>query len=252
MRIACISLASILVLCSISSGQTSGKSEAYPASTLSGGINLRSVAAAPFSANVVRQSTEVLADGTPVTRETQGKMFRDSLGRTRSETELESSVAGAEPRRFVTIVDPVLGTSMVLDVAAKRATIFDLHLISARAVSARDLKLAAAAQAGGQSAGHLNAPGSEELGAMILEGFAVNGRRRTSTNEGGTVKSASQKTVTESWFSRELKVELLVITQDSHSVSRSTRLTNIVPGEPDPGLFQPPADYTIQENLQAK
>jgi hypothetical protein len=90
---------------------------------LSSGINLRSVEGAPFSADVVSQTTQVQADGTPLTRETHGKMFRDSLGRTRSETVLESSVAGVAARRFVTIVDPVQGTSTALDVAAKSGTV---------------------------------------------------------------------------------------------------------------------------------
>jgi hypothetical protein len=255
MKSVCISLVSTLVLCSIALGQTNGRSGAYSASTVSGGINLRSVAGAPFSADVVSQSTQILADGTPVTREvvtreTHGKMFRDSAGRTRSETELESSAAGVGPRHFVTIVDPVLRTSIVLDVAAKKAVIF--HLPSAPAVTARKLNLATAAQTGRQGAGHLNVPGTEDLGAMMIEGFAVTGSRCTRATEAGAAKGTSPNIVTESWFSPELKVELLVTTQESQSVSRTTRLTRITPGEPDPALFQAPADYTLGENSQTK
>src|SRR6476659_6296925 len=106
MKLACISLASTLVLCSISFGQTGDRPAAYSASTLLSGINLRSVAGAPFSADVVSQSSQISVDGTPVTRETRGKMFRDSAGRTRSETEVESPGAGVAARYFVTIIDP--------------------------------------------------------------------------------------------------------------------------------------------------
>ncbi|HEY1526275.1 MAG TPA: hypothetical protein VGH51_08565 [Candidatus Angelobacter sp.] len=250
MKSVCISLVSTLFLCSIALAQTNGRSGAYSASTVSGGINLRSVVGAPFSADVVSQSTQILADGTPVTRESHGKMFRDSAGRTRSETELESSAAGVGPKRFVTIVDPVQGTSIVLDVAAKTATIF--HLPSAPAVTARKLNLATAAQTGRQGAGHLNVPGSEDLGAMMIEGFAVTGSRRTRATEAGDAKGTSPNIVTETWFSPDLKVELLVTTQDLQSVSRTTRLTRIMPGEPDPALFQAPADYTVGENSQLK
>lgn len=246
MKSVCISLVSTLVLCSIALAQTNGRSGAYSASTVSGGINLRAVAAAPFSADVVSQSTQILADGTPVTRESHGKIFRDSAGRTRSETELESSAAGVGPRRFVTIVDPLLGTSIVLDVAAKTATIF--HLPSAPAVTARKLNLATAAQTGR----HLNVPGSEDLGAMMIEGFAVTGSRRTRATEAVAAKGTSPNIVTETWFSSDLKVELLVTTRDLQSVSRTTRLTRITPGEPDPALFQAPADYTVGENSQLK
>ncbi len=251
MKFACIPLASVLVLCSISLAQTNRSPKAtYSASTLSNGINLRAVSGAPFSADVVSQSTQVSAGGTPVTRETRGKMFRDSAGRTRSETELESSVAGVAARRFVTIIDPVQGTSMVLDVAAKNATVF--HVPAARAVTASKLNVAAATQAGRASAKQLTPPGTEDLGPMMLEGFAVTGTRRASSPAASATKGALPSTVTESWFSPELKVDLLVTRQASQSVSRMTRLTNITPGEPDPTIFQVPADYTIHDNSQAK
>src|SRR5437867_7461850 len=76
-------------------------------STLSGGINLRSVEGAPFSADVVNETVEAMPDGTSSRHATRGKMFRDSAGRTRSETELIGANNGAAPRRFVTIIDPV-------------------------------------------------------------------------------------------------------------------------------------------------
>jgi hypothetical protein len=249
MKSACISLVLFLALCSISLSQTSGRTTTFSANTLSSGINLRAVAGVPFSADVVSQSTQVLADGTPVTRETHGKMFRDSAGRTRSETELESSVAGVAARRFVTIVDAVQQTSMFLDVAAKSATIF--HLPSAPVVTASKLNLAAAAKAG-RAGAQLTPPGSEKLGAVMMEGFAVTGTRRTGGSPPGVAKDLLPNSMTESWFSRELKVDLLVIRQGPHSTNRATRLTNITPGEPDPTVFQAPADYTVRDNFQSK
>ena len=249
MKSACISLVTTLALCSISVGQTGGSSAAYPASTLSNGINLRSVAGAPFSADVVSQSTQFQVDGTPVTQETHGKMFRDSTGRTRSETELQSSVAG-DARRFVTIVDPMQGTSIVLDVTAKTATVF--HLPAGAALTASKLNLATSAQAGRAHAKQISPSGSEELGSMMMEGFAVTGTRRSGASEASVEKGALPNVVTEAWFSKELKVDLLVSTQGPHSVSRTTRLSNITPSEPDPTVFQVPADYTVHDNSQSK
>jgi len=77
----------------------------------------------------------------------------------------------------------------------------------------------------------------------------VIGTRRASPTQ--ATKDAAQKVVTESWFSKELKVDLLVSRQ-GQSASRTTRLTNITPGEPDPILFQVPADFTVRDNSQAK
>ena len=242
MKIACILLVAIFAFSSSSFSQTNPTRTTYSANTLSGGINLRAVPGAPFSADLVSQLTQVQADGTPVTQETHGKMFRDSAGRTRSETELQSSAAGVA-RRFVTIVDPLQGTSIVLDVAAKSATVF--HLPAGPAVEANKVNLASA-QAARAGVQRLAPPGSENLGAMMMEGFAVNGTRRA-----GATKSASANVVTESWFSKELNVDLLVSRQGQFA-SRTTRLTNITPGEPDPTLFQVPADYTVRDNSEAK
>ncbi len=150
-----------------------------------------------------------------------------------------------QSRRFVTIVDPVQGTSTVLDVAAKSVTVF--HLSSVSPVTTNNVKLMAPLPAGRASVKHLTPPGSEELGEMMVEGFAATGSRRTST-----AKGALPNVVTESWFSKVLKVDLLVSRQGPHSVSRTTRLTNITPGEPDPTVFQVPADYTVRDNSQSK
>lgn len=248
MKTACISLVVTIALSSISLSQTNAPRATYPASTLSGGINLRSVAGAPFSADVVSQSTQIQADGTPVTRETHGKMFRDSAGRTRSEIDLQSSVAGGA-RRFVTIVDPMQGTSIVLDVAAKSATVF--HLPAAPAINANKIRLAAATQTGRANVRQLSPSGTEDLGSMMMEGFAVTGTRRAGASE--AAKVSTQKVMTESWFSKELKIDLLVTRQGlPQSMSRTTRLTNITPGEPDPTVFQVPADYTVRDNSQSK
>ena len=87
---------------------------------------------------------------------------------------------------------------------------------------------------------------------MIMEGFAVTGSRRIHATEAGAAQDKAQKAVTETWFSPELKVELRSTTQVAQSVTRTTRLTGIVPGEPDPALFQVPAGYAVQENSQPK
>jgi len=221
-------------------------------STLSGGIHLRSVEGAPFSADLVSETGEAMPDGTSSRHATHGKMFRDSAGRTRSETELIGPNTGAAPRRFITIIDPVEQLAIVLDVATQTASVSPLP--PAPAVSPSKVKLAAA-QAALQSGRKHNAPAdAEDLGAMMIEGFSATGSRHKRPSEAGT--GPSKMAVTESWFSPELKIELLATTQVSQSVSqsmtRTTRLTNIVPGEPDPALFQIPIGYAVRENLQQK
>jgi hypothetical protein len=131
---------------------------------------------------------------------------------------------------------------MVLDVEGKKATIYRLPV--APAATPRQLELVAAARKRAGAGTAATGPGAEDLGEMFLEGFAVTGSRRVRGSDG---TAAEQAGVTEVWFSPELKVELSVISQETRSVTRSTRLTNIVPGEPDPALFQAPADYQVQQ-----
>src|SRR5262245_51203376 len=115
-----------LLVWSTAAPAQSSNSNHRTVSTLSGGINLRSVEGAPFSADVMNETVEAMPDGTDSRHASRGKMFRDSAGRTRSETELIGPNNGAEPRRFVTIIDPVEQLSIVLDVAAQTASVSHL------------------------------------------------------------------------------------------------------------------------------
>lgn len=239
-----LALGALLVSASPSFGQSSGKTNPASINIISAGTNLRSIAGAPFSADVTRQSTRLLPDGGRTVVETQGKMFRDAEGRTRVETEIVTE-AGSAKRHFITIVDPARQLSMVLDVEAKSGAIF--HLPAAPAVSQKQLKLVAAAQARRTATNRL-IPAAEDLGTMTLEGFSVTGTRSTRPGQAGAAGAKAGVAITESWFSPALKVELLRITQLPQAVTQSTRLTNIVSGAPDSVLFQVPAGYTVQDN----
>ncbi|HKR96796.1 MAG TPA: hypothetical protein VJW55_15575, partial [Candidatus Angelobacter sp.] len=179
-------LVALLLFVSILTAQTSNSKQSTSTSTLSGGINLRSIAGVPFSADVVRQSTQLQPDGSRALVETHGKMFRDSQGRTRVETELTSG-AGSITRHFTTIFDPVQHISIVLNVEAKTARIY--HLPPAPAPSQKQLRLVAAAQAAQVRKTGLarsTSDGPEDLGTMTLEGFSVTGTRSAHPLEAST------------------------------------------------------------------
>src|SRR3954469_1270251 len=65
------------------------------------------VKGAPYSAEVVTESNQALADGNVISRKTSGAVYRDSEGRTRQES---GSDRGG---RSVFISDPVAGKSYV-------------------------------------------------------------------------------------------------------------------------------------------
>jgi hypothetical protein len=54
-------------------------------------------------------------------------------------------------------------------------------------------------------------------------------------------------TVNERWYSQELQTVVLTKNSDPRMGETTYRLTNINRGEPDPSLFQVPADYTVEE-----
>lgn len=73
------------------------------------------VKGAPYSAEMVTESNQALADGNAITHRKQGAVYRDGEGRTRQ----ESGAEGKE--RSIFIHDPVSGTHYVLSPGSKRA-----------------------------------------------------------------------------------------------------------------------------------
>ena len=72
------------------------------------------VKGAPYSAEVVTENNQPLADGNVITRRTSGTVYRDGAGRTRQES-------GDGRERTIYITDPVDAKSYVLTPGAKRA-----------------------------------------------------------------------------------------------------------------------------------
>ena len=73
------------------------------------------VKGAPYSAEVVTETRQMLADGNEITRKKTGAVYRDGEGRTRQETGPEGKA------RTVFINDPVSDTHVVLSPGSKRA-----------------------------------------------------------------------------------------------------------------------------------
>lgn len=90
---------------------------------------------------------------------------------------------------------------------------------------------------------------SEFLGRQVMEGITVDGVRTTTTTPVGAIGNDRPIVVTEEmWTSPELFVTVLDKKSDPRNGEEIIRLTNIVRGEPDAALFQPPPDYTIVDD----
>lgn len=80
----------------------------------------RLIAGAPFSAAVVSETVQTLADGTRLVQRSDGRLYRDSQGRTRNERSFQLGDL-YETKQTITIYDPVGGLSYSLDPQARSA-----------------------------------------------------------------------------------------------------------------------------------
>ena len=217
----------------------------------------------PYSAEAVTERTQVLADGNRINVRSTTRVYRDSEGRTRRESiEPDGSV------RSITISDPVAKNSYTLDPKTKVAYAAGGGVI-APLMAAPGGTYTTTAQGGGGRGGtavvapaaptgsavFMRSPGpenpnvtTEDLGFQNLEGVMATGKRTTTVIPAGQVGNAQEiRVVSEQWFSDEIQALVMTRHVDPRSGENVYRLMNILRAEPDPALFQVPADYTVQK-----
>lgn len=230
-----------------------------------GGITTASFTSAgntglPFSADVVEENDKFLADGNHIHFEVHGKFFRDSEGRMRTETEAPVFTPDSKPFVHINITDLVEGRIIFIDMEHKTATVTHLGQPPSQAAIARSKPLGGnnpkvrSGPAGNtvqRSTPPTHDPAPEDLGATQIEGFAVMGTRSTHIMEAGVIGNDKPiATTTERWFSTDLKMDLVNITESPDSGKHVRKLVNIRSGEPDPLLFQVPPDFALKEMPQ--
>ena len=233
----------------------------------------RLVKGAPYSAEVVIENVQVLADGNRITNRTTGRVMRDSEGRTRREEDKEPGRAA-----MIAITDPVAGMSISMDpetrTAYKTAGAMARTLVSKITSNASDpaeierrraveTEMAAQARTGGAGASAgaggrvmLRRSGGpawdekvEKLPARTIEGVMAEGTRVTRTIPAGAIGNDQPiVTTTEEWVSRDLGVLVLTRASDPRAGEHTYRLLNIVRAEPGASWFEIPPDYTVKES----
>jgi hypothetical protein len=89
---------------------------------------------------------------------------------------------------------------------------------------------------------------SEDLGTQVMEGVRVQGTRTTATIPAGEIGNEKPiVTTSERWFSPDLGVVVMSKHSDPRLGTTTYKLTDLVRNDPDPALFQVPADYTVKE-----
>ncbi len=219
-----------------------------------------SVSGRPFSGTEVRRSTQTLADGTHVDHSDTSRFYRDNQGRTRSESDT-----------MAMIYDPVGGfiyTLRLSDKSYTKTAIGNNSRVSIAVVGNRtslSTSNATRSENGGSSSGQIapkkaerkaimgkiqNATTNEELPGQSINGVYCRGSRITEVIPTGTFgNDRDVKITSERWYSDDLQVLVKTSNSDPRFGVTTYELTGITQAPPDPGLFQPPADFQLRENV---
>ena len=228
-------------------------------------ISTKIVRNAPFSAEAISESVQILADGNKFTQYETTKIYRDSQGRVRRE---QIPNAGAntgfvnEIEQTISIFDPVAGVRFLLNTKAKTArqseaqTIYSGEKSKVSSQSINETKKETGSTSVRKQyiirANPKFSPETsknESLGVQEIEGVKAVGTRSTTTVPAGTIgNERAFDIVYERWFSEELQQIILSKHTDPRFGVQTYRLTNIRRNEPDRSLFTPPAGYTIKNS----
>jgi hypothetical protein len=224
------------------------------------------VAGAPYCAEQITEHVQTLADGTHITQPAQmTKLYRDSQGRTRTERSAPLPPGplgnGVNAPVFIEISDPVGGVRYTLETQNHTAHRMSIPVTlrppappptnATGPSAARTIQLLpgrVAPQSASTPPDQSLRPqiSRESLGTQTIEGVLAEGSRTTVTYPVGAIGNDRPiTTITETWTSPELKMVILSKDSDPRNGESTTRLTNVTRAEPDPSLFQIPADYEI-------
>jgi Ca2+-binding EF-hand superfamily protein len=194
------------------------------------------IASAPFSAEIVIEDTRRLFDGSTVTKQIKGAVYRDKEGRTRREQPIDN-IGGfpvvsenGSPQKLVFINDFVGKTHYFLDLNRKVARKNPLpdNRPQLAEKEPKDMK-------------------TESLGTKMMEGVSVEGTRTTFEIPAGQIgNDKPMQVVTEKWFSPELQVVVYSRHVDPIAGEHIFRLVNIKKSEPSADLFIVPNDFKIE------
>jgi hypothetical protein len=235
---------------------------------------------APYSAEVVTESTQSLADGNRIVRRSSVQVARDGRGRERREHQamMVGPMVAQRTVALVTITDPAAGTAVTIDHTRQVATRMRMRrwaspptvtamrgpasggvafgptagAVAAIGAGTMSWTMSTSDDAGFAAAGAPPMAASEpqtiRLDPQTIEGVQVEGTRTTAIIPAGAIGNELPiEIVSERWFSPELKAVVLSRRSDPRLGETVVRLTNLTRAEPAADLFEIPAGYRIEE-----
>jgi len=210
---------------------------------------------APFSAQVVIENTQTLANGGHITRKATGALYRDGEGRTRRELPSDGAT------EMVLIGDPVASVNYHLHMFQQKAlkltiegTADSEHIRAEKRVAvemeekhrAEEVAHKMKVEQGGKRVEPEKK--TESLGTQNIEGTQATGTRFTVTIPAGREGNDRPfDIVYEKWYSPELQMIVMSKHSDPRSGDHIYMLTNIKLTEPPRSLFEVPPGFTVKE-----
>jgi len=262
---------SLLAVCGFAQGPGPGRGPGHFGPPPGGGPGARFLGAeagppgrvvknAPYSADIVTETTQNLADGNHIRQSATAKFYRDSEGRTRSEqnVNLNGLAANSNLPQLVFINDPVAGVNFALNTKDKTGTKASLAPRGRgnRGGFGGPPPGPSQAQAGMPHGRGMGGPRNadnpnvktEALGKQTIEGIQAEGTRHTMTIPAGQMgNDLPIQIVTERWYSSDLQTEVLYKHSDPRTGETVRRLTNVSRSEPSRTLFDAPSDYKVTD-----
>jgi hypothetical protein len=185
----------------------------------------------PFSGIENRETRQVLSDGSPVTKTSVTKIFRDAEGRMRSDA----------------------GTHVILfDAPTLTNYVTDPNKCTRQTVRAGDAVIIAATEHGtsiSSNSGSNSHPNPnlkvEDLGVQVINGISAKGTRQTLTIPGKNLGSDHDiNVVNERWYSDALGILIKSSNTDPRFGTTTYELTSINLSTPPTSLFTAPTGCT--------
>ena len=211
------------------------------------------VKGAAFSAQVVVENNQTLANGVHVAQKLTGALCRDSEGRTRQELPRSG---GPELVLINDSAGGVLYHLNMLQHTAVKVSLDSQHVNREIEERHRQREHQEREQMEKTKAIALKSDGRElepqrkveSLGIQTFEGVPAEVTRFTVTIPAGMEGNDQPfDIVSERWYSPDLKILLMGKRSDPRTGEMIYRLTNISRAEPARSLFETPADFTIKE-----
>ncbi len=215
--------------CALPAQQVREQPPLYPGTfSVVPGVFVTPIPGVPFTATVVIESKQPLADGTVETRLSEVLIARDSSGRIRNERHamVPEGFRGDPPLLLVHVFDPATRISYVMNPFTRIAR--------QRVIQPAENY----------------APGpnqkTEDLGTTTLNGMQAKGTRISHTVPAQSSGTGKPVTVTdEFWYSDDLHMNLLETHTDLRGGTQTVSILSIKREEPSPALFEVPAGYKI-------